>query len=170
MKIYNLITEQKIPVDISAAWEFFSSPHNLALITPKEMGFIITSDYSKQQKMYAGILIGYKISPLAGIKVDWLTEITHVKDKEYFIDEQRFGPYALWHHQHHFLEIQGGILMRDVLSYAIPLGFIGRLAHKLFVKQKIRDIFEYREKKIEEIFGKWPAQATNVAGQIRTGE
>lgn len=89
------------------AWDFFSSPLNLAKITPEHMGFIITSDFEEGQNMYPGMIITYKVSPLLGIKLDWMTEITHVKEGEYFVDEQRFGPYALWHHQHHFKAIPG---------------------------------------------------------------
>jgi ligand-binding SRPBCC domain-containing protein len=104
--------------------------------------------------MYAGMIITYKISPLLGIKMNWMTEITHVKDGEYFVDEQRFGPYALWHHQHHFKEIKGGVLMSDILDYAIPYGAIGRLANAVFVQKQVKKIFAYREKAIVDLFGK----------------
>lgn len=117
------------------------------------MKFIVTSDYNEGGKMYPGMIITYKVSPLWGIKMNWMTEITHVKEKEYFVDEQRFGPYALWHHQHHFKAVEGGVLMTDILNYAIPYGFIGRIAHHWFVKKKIREVFDYRVKAIEEIFG-----------------
>ena len=118
------------------------------------MGFNITSDYSEDTVMYEGMLISYKISPLLGIKMNWVTEITHIKDKEYFIDEQRFGPYAMWHHEHFFKEIPGGVHMSDKLTYAIAPGPIGGLADKLIVGKKVRDIFAYREKAIIEMFGK----------------
>lgn len=117
------------------------------------MKFVVTSDYNADTKMYAGMIITYKISPLAGIKLNWMTEITQVKDHQYFVDEQRFGPYALWHHQHHFNEIEGGVLMTDILNYAIPYGVIGRLTNKLFVGKKIKEIFEFRRRAIEELFG-----------------
>jgi len=117
------------------------------------MDFVVTSTYSGDQKVYAGMLITYKVSPLFGIRLNWMTEITHVKEEEYFVDEQRFGPYALWHHQHHFKKVEGGILMTDILNYAIPFGPIGRLANVLFVSTKIRDIFDYRRKAIIELFG-----------------
>src|SRR6476646_9137245 len=100
MKTYTLNFSQKMPISLAQAWEFFSSPLNLAKITPKSMHFVITSDYSANTKMYEGMLITYKVSPLLGIKMDWMTEITHVKEGQYFIDEQRFGPFALWHHEH----------------------------------------------------------------------
>ncbi len=153
MKTYQLKAQQAIPISLDEAWDFFSSPLNLTKITPKEMKFVVTSDYTAATKMYAGMLITYKISPLLGIKMNWMTEITHVKEGEYFVDEQRFGPYALWHHQHHFKKIEGGVLMNDILNYAIPYGVIGRLSNGLFVGNQIKKIFGYREKAITEMFG-----------------
>src|ERR1700744_6078368 len=117
------------------------------------MKFDVTSDYNEHTKMYPGMIITYKISPLPGIKMNWMTEITHVKEKEYFIDEQRFGPYALWHHQHHFKVVKGGVLINDILNYAIPYGFIGRFANSVFVGKKIRQIFAYRTEAIKKLFG-----------------
>ncbi|GGB27746.1 MULTISPECIES: SRPBCC family protein [Mucilaginibacter] len=155
MKTYVLKKEQSIPVSLDQAWDFFSSPLNLAKITPSDMSFVVTSDYTAETKMYPGMIITYKISPLLGIKMNWMTEITHVDDKKYFVDEQRFGPYALWHHQHHFKEIDGGVHMTDLLHYAIPYGAIGRFANAVFVKSKVEQIFDYRTKVIEEMFGKY---------------
>src|ERR1700744_2444487 len=117
------------------------------------MKFDVTSDYNEHTKMYPGMIITYKISPLLGIKMNWMTEITHVKEKEYFIDEQRFGPYALWHHQHHFKEVKGGVQMTDIVNYAIPYGFVGRLANSLIVKKKLKGVFDYREEVIGGMFG-----------------
>ncbi|PAW92170.1 hypothetical protein CKK33_01130 [Mucilaginibacter sp. MD40] len=136
------------------AWDFFSSPLNLQKITPPDMRFVVTSDYTQDTKMYAGMIITYKISPLLGIKMNWMTEITHVADRQYFVDEQRFGPYALWHHQHHFKEIPGGIEMTDILNYAIPYSIFGTIANKAFVGKKVKDIFNYRVKAVEQLFGK----------------
>ena len=153
MKTYVLKTEQKIPISLDEAWAFFTSPLNLAKITPPDMGFVVTSDYAADAKVYTGMIITYKISPLLGIKMDWMTEITHVADKQYFVDEQRFGPYALWHHQHHFKEIEGGVQMNDILHYAIPYGFIGTIANKVFVGKEVNKIFAYRKKAIERLFG-----------------
>jgi ligand-binding SRPBCC domain-containing protein len=153
VKIYVLKTEQAIPITLDEAWEFFSSPLNLAKITPADMSFVVTSDQTTSTKVYAGMIITYKIAPLLGIKMDWMTEITQVVDKQYFVDEQRFGPYALWHHQHHFKEIAGGVLMNDILHYAIPYGVIGRLSNSIFVGNKVKQIFEFREKAIERMFG-----------------
>jgi ligand-binding SRPBCC domain-containing protein len=155
MKTYQLRYEQKFPISLTQAWDFFSSPANLAKITPDHMGFIITSDFKEGQKMYPGMIITYKVSPLLGIKLNWMTEITHVKEGDYFVDEQRFGPYALWHHQHHFQEIPSGVLMTDIINYAIPMGILGRLANSILVAKEIQGIFDYREKKVEELFGKY---------------
>ena len=158
-KIYNLKTyrlefTQKIPVDLDTAWDFFSSPLNLSEITPKDMTFDVTSPITKETKMYPGMIITYKVSPLLGIKLNWMTEITHVKDKEYFIDEQRFGPFAFWHHNHNFESIEGGVLMHDILHYAIGWGPIGLIANEIVVNNKINGIFNFRYKKVEELFGK----------------
>jgi ligand-binding SRPBCC domain-containing protein len=154
VKTYALKFKQNVPISLDKAWDFFSSPLNLAKITPPDMRFVVTSDYAAQRKMYAGMIITYKISPLLGIKMNWMTEITHVADKQYFVDEQRFGPYALWHHQHHFKEIPGGVEMTDILHYAIPYSVFGTIANNVFVGKKVRQIFEYRVKAIEDMFGK----------------
>jgi ligand-binding SRPBCC domain-containing protein len=153
LKTYRLAFEQKLPVDLDTAWDFFSSPLNLAEITPKDMTFDVTSPNMEQTKMYPGMIITYKVSPLLGIKLDWMTEITHVKEKEYFVDEQRFGPFAFWHHQHHFSKIENGILMRDILHYAIGYGPIGKIANAVTVHKKINAIFDFRFKKVVEVFG-----------------
>ena len=154
MKTYRIEFTQEIPVDLDTAWDFFSSPLNLAEITPKDMTFDVTTPNMANTKMYPGLIITYKVSPLLGIKLNWMTEITHVKDKEYFIDEQRFGPFAFWHHQHHFQQTEKGVLMKDLLHYGIGWGLIGLLANSLVVENKIKGIFDFRYKKVEEIFGK----------------
>jgi ligand-binding SRPBCC domain-containing protein len=153
VKTYVLKTEQAIPISLDEAWDFFSSPLNLEKITPKEMDFVVTSSYNGDNKMYPGMIITYKLSPVFGVKMKWMTEITHVKQGEYFVDEQRFGPYALWHHQHHFKAIKGGVLMTDILNYAIPYGVIGRLINAIFAGKQIKTIFGYREKAIVGLFG-----------------
>jgi ligand-binding SRPBCC domain-containing protein len=155
MKTYLLTWEQSMPIPLEEAWDFFSSPLNLAKITPPEMGFKVTSPFSADTKMYPGMIITYKITPLFGIKMNWMTEISHVKEGEYFVDEQRTGPYALWHHQHHFKKIKGGVHMTDILSYAIPYGPIGTIANKLLVRKQIEKIFEYRQKAVIDLFGKF---------------
>jgi ligand-binding SRPBCC domain-containing protein len=154
MKSYVLKTEQAIPISLDMAWDFFSSPLNLTRITPPDLNLVVTSDYPDNAKIYPGMIITYKVAPLLGITMNWMTEITHVTDKQYFADEQRFGPYAMWHHQHHFKEINGGVLMNDILHYAIPYGIFGRLSNSLFVSKKVKEIFAFREKAVEEVFGK----------------
>lgn len=153
MKAYHLEFSQKIPLSLKEAWDFFSSPLNLAKITPAEMAFTVTSALKPEQKMYAGMIITYKVSPMLGIKLNWMTEITHVEEEKYFIDEQRFGPYNFWHHQHHFKAVDGGVLMQDILTYGLPLGIFGRAANSLFVAEKLQQIFSFREKKVIELFG-----------------
>lgn len=151
-KIYSLKTVQRIPINLNKAWEFFSSPANLQEITPDNLGFKIISKHHGN-KMYAGQVIEYKVSPLLGIPVYWMTEITHVEDKKYFVDEQRCGPYSMWHHQHHFKEKEGGVEMTDIVHYKLPIWFLGDIANSLFVKKQLQQIFDYRFKKVEEMFG-----------------
>ena len=133
------------------AWQFFSDPGNLQKITPSFMKFKVTDTYG--DRMYAGQLIEYRVRPLLGIPLYWMTEITHVKDREYFVDEQRFGPYSFWHHQHHFKEVENGVEMTDLLHYKIPYYFLGDVANRLIVQKKVAQIFDYREKKIREMYG-----------------
>jgi ligand-binding SRPBCC domain-containing protein len=161
MAAQSIKTVQKIPVSLNEAWEFFSNPANLQAITPGNMGFKIISKY-KSDKMYAGQIIEYKVSPIQGISLYWMTEITHVVEGKYFIDEQRKGPYSLWHHQHHFRSIDGGVEMTDIVHYKNPLGIIGKMANGLYVKNKLNNIFEYRFRKVEELFGKWEGQECEV--------
>jgi ligand-binding SRPBCC domain-containing protein len=150
-KVYSLQTVQQIPISIDTAWNFFSDPANLKNITPSNIGFNIISKYHGST-MYAGQIIEYKVSPILGIPLYWMTEITHVDDKKYFVDEQRFGPYSLWHHQHHFKEIPGGIEMTDIVHYKLPFWFLGDIANWLLVKGQLKGIFDYRFKKVEELF------------------
>lgn len=153
MKLYQLKTKQNIPISIDKAWSFFSNPENLKKITPKEMNFTIISGANRS--IYSGQIIQYKVTPMLGISTKWVTEITHVKEKEYFVDEQRFGPYALWHHKHFIKEIEGGIEMEDIVDYKIPFGLLGQFAHWLFVKNKLNQIFKYREQILIKLFGKF---------------
>lgn len=154
MAFYQLIKTQKIPVTINEIWDFISSPSNLKEITPKHMGFVVTGNTGKE-KMYEGMIITYKVSPLLGIKLNWVTEITHVKDKQYFVDEQRIGPYAMWHHEHKIEPIEGGVLMTDIITYQPPMGFLGVVANSLFIKKQLQQIFDYRIMALEKKFGKF---------------
>ena len=140
---------------MAEAWDFFSSPNNLAKITPDDMEFTVTSAVDPNQKMYPGMIITYKVSPLFGIKLNWMTEITQVEPEQYFIDEQRFGPFKFWHHQHHFKAIPNGVEMTDVLTYGLPMGILGQMAHGIMVGNKIKAIFAFREKKTIELFGNY---------------
>jgi ligand-binding SRPBCC domain-containing protein len=153
-KVYHLKTIQKIPVSLAEAWDFFSKPKNLAEITPKELDFNIISLYHGEE-MYPGQIIEYKVKPLLGIPVYWMTEITHVEKERYFVDEQRFGPYSLWHHQHHFRAIPGGVEMTDIIHYKVPFGFLGDIAQWLVVKKNLQKIFTYREQSVVQRFGQF---------------
>jgi ligand-binding SRPBCC domain-containing protein len=161
-KVYSIKTVQTIPTNLDTAWDFFSSPANLKDITPDNLGFNIISKHHGQ-KMYAGQIIEYKVSPVLGIPIYWMTEITQVVAKQYFIDEQRFGPYSLWHHQHHFREVENGVEMTDIVHYKLPLAFLGDIAHSLFVKQQLQAIFDFRFKKVEELFGNPKLKTTKLA-------
>ena len=152
LKIYQIKTKQKLPISSKEAWHFLSNPNNLAEITPKYMNFKILS--GADRPIFAGQIIQYKVTPVLGITLKWVTEITHVKENEYFVDEQRFGPYSLWHHKHFIKKINGGIEMEDIVDYKIPFGILGQIAHPLFVKNKLRQIFKFREKKLIKLFGK----------------
>jgi ligand-binding SRPBCC domain-containing protein len=153
-KLYMLKAIQNIPAGIDTVWDFISSPKNLKTITPPYMGFEITSE-ENMGKMYPGQIIAYEVSPILSIKMDWVTEITHVKDKEYFVDEQRFGPYSLWHHKHFIKPIGNGTEMTDIVHYKLPMGFLGDLANSILVRKQLNEIFDFRFHKLEELFGKY---------------
>ncbi len=153
MSIHVLTRKQKLPISLEEAWDFFSSPANLKTITPPYMGFDITSGF-RGEKMYPGQIITYIVKPLFGIPMKWVTEITHVKEPYFFVDEQRFGPYSFWHHKHFFEPIPGGVLMEDTVHYKIPLGPIGDIINRIMVRSKLDEIFDFRFKKLEELFGR----------------
>ncbi|MDO6675340.1 SRPBCC family protein [Tenacibaculum sp. 1B UA] len=149
--IYTLSTEQILNVPLKQAWKFFSAPGNLQKITPSHMGFQITSEVDK--KAYAGQIITYKVGILPGIKSSWVTEITQVKEQQFFIDEQRFGPYSMWHHEHWFEGLsEGKTLMKDKISYKIPFGFLGHIAQSIFIKRQLKGIFKHRYSTLEKLF------------------
>ncbi|MGQ9644787.1 MAG: SRPBCC family protein [Ignavibacterium sp.] len=152
MKIYQLKSSQILPISLSTAWKFFSDPKNLSKITPKWLNFEIISKLP--DRMYAGLIITYKVKPMLNIPQTWVTEITHVNEPNYFVDEQRFGPYKMWHHEHTFTEIPGvGVEMRDIVTYVVPFGLLGRIANSLFVRKKVLEIFEYRKEVLLKMFG-----------------
>lgn len=151
MKVYKLEAVQHINASIEECWNFFSSPKNLQIITPDTMSFEI-QDFDNK-RMYPGQVITYTLKPLLGIRINWMTIITISQQNEYFVDEQRFGPYTLWHHKHFFEPApDNGTKMTDVVHYALPFGFLGRIMNRLVVKNKLKSIFDFRYKKIEELF------------------
>jgi ligand-binding SRPBCC domain-containing protein len=152
MSFYAIRYVQHIPIPLSQAWDFFSSPENLATITPDYMQFRITSE-RPVPRAYAGQIITYIVKPLLGIPMRWMTEITHVATEKYFVDEQRIGPYRIWHHEHHFKATDNGVEMTDIVHYQLPLGWLGRLAHALFVRRQLENIFAYRAQKVKELLG-----------------
>ena len=148
--MYQYITKQELPITMEKAWVFLSDPKNLKRITPSYMGFDILS--GADRSMFPGQIIQYRLTPLLGIPFRWVTEITHVEEGSYFVDEQRFGPYTFWHHKHFIYPTENGVVMEDIVDYKLPLGFLGRFAHLLFVRFKVKQIFNYREKALEQIF------------------
>ena len=154
MKMYRLTARQYFPISTTEAWDFLSNPENLQKITPDHMGFKILGE--KQEPMYAGQIIHYSVAPFPGFRTRWVTEITHLQEGSYFVDEQRFGPYSFWHHKHFISEVENGTLMRDVIDYKLPLGPLGHLAQALFVRRQLKAIFRYREKTLEAAFGTLP--------------
>ena len=159
-KLYCFIKTQTIPTSLETAWAFFSSPSNLHHLTPAYLQLKFTNELFGD-KMYPGQVITYRIRPFLGIPVFWMTEITHMANHQFFVDEQRKGPYSLWHHQHHFKEIPGGVQMTDILHYALPGGFIGHWAHQLWVGRQLKQIFDFRSNKIEALFPAVSAQPVN---------
>ncbi|MCE1189200.1 MAG: SRPBCC family protein [Ignavibacteria bacterium] len=151
MKIYTVTKTQILPVTLTAAWEFFSNPMNLSKITPGSLFCSIQVD-GNRESIYPGTIISYNIKPLFGIPVTWVTEITHIIEKELFVDEQRFGPYRFWHHKHFFREVENGTEITDVVHYIMPMGWLGRLVHFLVVRQKLQEIFTFRTQVLSQLF------------------
>lgn len=158
MKLYKIHTRQKLPISLEEAWDFLSDPANLKVITPDHMGFEITS--GADRKMYPGQIIQYIVKPFPWIATKWVTEITHVAPGKYFVDEQRFGPYALWHHKHFITPVEGGVEMEDIVDYKLPFGILGQFMHWLVVKKQLKTIFDYRKERLTELFG-------TVKGDVR---
>lgn len=148
--MHQIHEKQLLPVSLEEAWDFFSDPFNLKVITPNFMRFKILSGANR--KAYPGQIIQYTVSPLFGIPIRWVTELSQVEDHRYFVDEQRFGPYSFWHHKHFFTQTENGVLMEDIVDYKLPLGLMGKLLHILYVKRKLKAIFEFRKNKMDELF------------------
>lgn len=149
-KLRRLECRQILPLSLAAAWEFFSRPENLATITPPDLGFTVTSPLP--ERMYAGMIVTYTVSPFGLVRIPWVTEITQVREPEFFVDEQRSGPYRFWHHQHHFRKADGGIEMTDLIHYRLPYGLPGDLAAGALVERRLASIFAYRRRKLAELF------------------
>jgi ligand-binding SRPBCC domain-containing protein len=160
-KVYSLKTVQRIPASKKDIWNFFSDPKNLKDITPEQLGFKVISKHHGDS-MYAGQIIEYTVKPILNIPLYWMTEITQVENEKYFIDEQRYGPYGLWHHQHHFKLIEGGVEMTDIVHYKIPFWFLGDIANTIFVKNQLRKIFIHRFVAVMEKFGNWPEEKFSI--------
>ena len=151
MSVFQYKAEQFLPIDIEKAWDFFSSPKNLSVITPPEMGFKILTELNGKE-IHDGMLIDYTVKPLLGIAMHWQTKIRDVEKYKVFADSQLKGPYKSWEHTHTFEKINNGVLMKDIINYELPFGFIGDIAHTLLVKKKIENIFAYRKSVLEKIF------------------
>jgi ligand-binding SRPBCC domain-containing protein len=152
MGLYQLRREQAVSATIDEIWDFISNPGNLKLITPGYMGFDISG--VPPGKMYPGMIISYTVKPLLGMKMLWVSEITHVIEKQYFVDEQRSGPYKMWHHEHFIKPVPAGVLMTDIVSYIPPAGFIGKIANSLLIRKELKKIFDYREMTLAARFNK----------------
>lgn len=148
--MYHLKYSQKIPITLNTCWDFFSNPAQLKNLTPEHLCMQPETDPCE---MYAGQIITYTIRPIGNIPLKWVTEITHVQKPDYFIDEQRFGPYKFWHHEHRFKAIPNGVEIIDLIYYQLPLGPLGKLLHAVKVKQDLEAIFAYRKTKLETLFG-----------------
>lgn len=164
MAVFTFEQEQVIPASLQEVWDFISSPANLKNITPEHMGFDIMTR-NLPEKMYPGMIIAYKVRPLPLFKTTWVTEITHVQEGIYFVDEQRVGPYKMWHHQHRIKPVEGGVHMKDMVTYQPPFGILGTMANYLFIRKKLNEIFAYRTAKLESLFGKMPESVNNDANR-----
>lgn len=151
MAVFQLKFTQDLQADKDIIWDFISKPSNLKEITPDYMGFDIRTEVPK--RMYPGLIIAYTVRPLLGIPTTWVTEITHVDEGNYFVDEQRHGPYAMWHHEHHLEAIEGGVRMHDIITYRPPMGIIGAWANRWLIKPKLNEIFSYRRRVLKERYG-----------------
>lgn len=162
MKLHRLHRKQRLPVSSEEAWAFFADPQNLPLITPPWLDFQLTS--AVPERMHPGLILTYTIRPFLGFKVRWVTEITHVDTPHFFVDEQRFGPYRFWHHQHHFRDVKGGVEVEDIVHYALPLGPLGTLMHRFVVGGRLEEIFSYRREVLSQRFGSMNPKSKRIVG------
>ena len=157
MSLHRFADISRFPISLEEAWDFFSDPRNLAVITPPDMAFTIQTDLP--DRMHAGLIVKYQVRPMMNVPMTWVTEITNVVEHELFVDEQRFGPYRFWHHQHHFRAVPGGVEMRDIVHYDVGFGPIGDIVDLLVVRRRIQAIFDFRSRVLEQRFGTFPAHA-----------
>jgi len=150
MKLYRIQRRQRLALSIDAAWKFFSNPWNLQKITPPWLDFYITNDVS--ERIYPGLIIMYRLKTLYGMPTIWITEITHVAEPHFFVDEMRFGPYRFWHHQHHFTAVSDGVEIQDIVHYAMKFGIFGQLLNHMIVHSKLEEIFNFRKNTLEHLF------------------
>jgi ligand-binding SRPBCC domain-containing protein len=150
--IHRLVREQEVWGDPAEIWEFFASPHNLDTLTPSSLSFQIVGDVAP--RMFPGQMIEYRIGVLPGVRTRWLTEITHVREEEFFVDEQRIGPYRIWHHEHHFRPRADGrgVTMLDRVTYEVGWGPLGDAIHALWIGRQLTTIFDYRRRRVDELF------------------
>ena len=158
--IYRLSKTIEIKTNLEEAWRFFSDPANLKVITPPSLNMRITTPI--ETEMYPGMIIGYKVHPMFSIPLTWITEITHVKKPYMFVDEQRYGPYRMWHHQHIFKETNNGVIAEDIVDYIMPYGPLGMLAHYFFVARQIDSIFKFRSDFLSKKFGVIDNEKTKI--------
>jgi ligand-binding SRPBCC domain-containing protein len=163
MSVHRIDARLGLGMSIDEAWSFFADPRNLAAITPSEMGLEFNGEVPA--RMYAGLLLAYTVKPLLGVPLQWLTEITHIEEGRYFVDEQRRGPYRFWHHQHHFTAVEGGVEMRDIVHYELPFGPLGNAVDHLFVRVKIDRMFAYRRQVLSASFGELERRHSTLPGQ-----
>jgi len=157
VSLHRFADVQRFPIGVEEAWDFFSDPRNLAVITPPDMAFTVTHDLPA--RMHPGLIVRHRLRPVMNVPVKWVTEITHVVEGSLFVDEQRFGPYRFWHHQHHFREVPGGVEMRDIVHYDVGFGPLGDIVDLLLVRRRIQGIFDFRRRVLEQRFGVLPAHA-----------
>ena len=148
--MYQIKKKQIVKADLATCWSFFSSPYNLKKITPTHMGFEVLTEIP--EKIHEGLMIEYRVKPLLGIPTKWVSQISKVEEKKFFIDEQCSGPYKEWHHEHHFKQVDEGTEITDLITYQMPFGLLGKIVHPFIVKKKLESIFNYRNKAIKDIF------------------
>jgi len=149
--VHYLIREQIVPTPQQKVWDYFCDPQNLNAITPPDMNFEILQ--GADSKMYPGQLIEYRVEFVRGIRSRWLTEIAHVRAGEYFVDEQRVGPYRFWYHEHGFQDTPMGTRMTDRVTYVVPFDVLGDLLNAVWIGKRLEQIFDFRRQKIIELFG-----------------